>query len=173
MSVIELSRLERKESIQLNPEQEARLRVARVVQQLADLHIRAPLATPAVYVMYGKMPDFRTETQKKTVPYLPRHETYAQDRAGIVSLHFEETPISLYLNIGNVLYPQPQDSFMVEFQRQGNEEVYTMVDGPKLSDGSPAPAETTLTLTDEGQTLIDCIRYAYISYRLMMRFSIG
>ncbi len=33
-----------------------------------------------------------------------------------------------------------------------------MVDGPKLSDGSPAPAETALTLIGEGQTLVDLIK---------------
>ena len=49
--------------------------------------------------MYGNMPDKRTDEQKQTVPYLPKHETYAQDRAAIVSLLFEETPISLYLNM--------------------------------------------------------------------------
>ena len=80
------------------------------------------------------------------------------------SYHFRQdlspTSISLYLNIANVTYPQLQDSIRVEFQRRGNEEVYTMVDGPKLADGSPVPAVTIFTLAGEGQTLVDLIKQA-------------
>ena len=159
MSIQEVAQ-PRKEVIQLTLEQEARLSVTRLTQQLVDLQIRGPMTTPAIYVMYGATPDKRTNEQKKTKPYLPHFETYVQDRQGAVSLHFEETPISLYLNIANVTYPQPQDTIKVEFQRKGNEEIYTMVDDPKLSDGSPAPAETILTLAGEGQTVVDCIKQA-------------
>ena len=158
MSVTELGRSERREPIRLTPKQEALLSVTRLTQQLLDLQIRKPVTTPAVYVMHGATPDKRTDREKETVPYLPRHETYAQDRQSIVSLHFEETPISLYLNIANMTYPTLQDAIRVEFQRKGNEEVYTMVGGPSLSDGSPAPAETTLNLAGEGQTLVDLIK---------------
>ncbi len=73
--------------------------------------------------MHGAAHDTRTDEEKKTKPFLPRFETYAQDREGIVSLHFEKTPISLYLNIGNAMYPAREDSIRVEFRRRGNQEV--------------------------------------------------
>src|ERR1700730_12273649 len=134
MNVTELARPERKEVIRLTPEQEARLSIARLTQQLLDLQIREPMATPDVIVMHGATPDKRTDAQKKTVPYVPCFETYALDRGGNVSLHFAETPTSLYLNVANITYPQPRDNIKVEFRRRGIEEVYTMVDGTKLSD---------------------------------------
>ena len=76
-------------------------------------------------------------------------------------MHIEETPVSLYLSIDNANYPPGEDSMEVEFvRRPGAEDGYTLTNGPTLANGVPAPADIVLSLTGEGQTLVDLIRQA-------------
>jgi hypothetical protein len=161
MSIAELFRPQIKEPIHIPLDQEARLAIANLAQQVLDLHIREVRTSPDVVVMHGKQPDKRPLREKRTKPYLPKYETVAYDRSGIVSMHVEETPVSLYLYIDNATYPPGEDSITVEFTRRpGAEDGYTLVDGPKLANGLPAPADLALSLTGEGQTLVDLIRQA-------------
>lgn len=158
MGSVELARPARKEVVRLTPEQEARIGIARLTQQLLDLHIREPRSGAGFLVMYGSQPDKRTDAQKRTKPFAPSLETYAVDRTGEVALHLAETPISVHLIVSGILHPKPEDSVKAEYRRPGVNQEYIMVGGPTFLDGSPAPAEATLALVKEGQILADHIK---------------
>ncbi len=158
MSVVELSRQERKDPIRLSPEQEARIGVTNLTQQLLDLHIREPRTGPELLVMHGSQPDKRTDKKKRTKPFASTFETYAVNRSGEVAIHFAETPVSVHLIVSDILRPQPADSVKVEYRRPGVNQGFVMVGGPTYLDGSAALAEATLALVKEGQILVDHIK---------------
>ncbi len=56
--------------------------------------------------------------------------------------------------------PEPIRNVTVDFEKRGVNQTFVMKSGPKLLDGTPAPAQTTLDLAGEGQTLIDLVRQA-------------